>query len=174
MIQKRSLGQNFFVNKNLKNSIVRKTLENYNSTDNLLIEIGPGTGEFTQEITKSFQGDMIVIEKDSYISNKWSLFYPKIPIIEADILRISLTDISLLLKKDLAEYKNLIVFGSLPYNISKKIIEKVVMWKGISECFFIIQKEVAEKYTDKKSSILKLRTEPVSYTHLTLPTKRIV
>ena len=57
---KKSLGQNFLIDKNVLNKIVSLIkIENKS-----ILEIGPGTGNLTSYILKSNPKKLIVIEKD--------------------------------------------------------------------------------------------------------------
>jgi len=136
---KKSLGQNFFVNKNLAQQISDiVTKEN----PEVVVEIGPGTGSFTQLLNqKDFK--LILVEKDDPLSSLLEEKYPEAEIKNVDFLEWEM--------EELNEYieKRILFFGSLPYNVSKKIIKKVVKSKYFNtNSYFIIQKEVAEKYTD--------------------------
>ncbi len=144
---KKSLGQNFFVNENLGNYIIN-ILANSNCTS--VVEIGPGLGFFTEKLIKKFE-NVIVIEKDREIAQNLKFQFPKILVINNDFLDIDLNTIA---------GENTTFFGSLPFNVSKKIIKKIIESKYFTNpSFFIIQKEVAEKYLYKQPySILSLTT----------------
>ena len=58
---KKSLGQNFLIDKNLLKKIV--DIGNISKEDNIL-EIGPGTGNLTEYIIKSNPKQITVVEKD--------------------------------------------------------------------------------------------------------------
>ena len=147
MKAKKSLGQNFFVNENLGNYIV-DILSNSNCTS--VVEIGPGLGFFTEKLIKKFK-NVIVIEKDKEIAQNLKFQFPKVLVINNDFLDIDLDTIA---------DQNTTFFGSLPFNVSKKIIKKIIESRYFTNpSFFIIQKEVAEKYLYKQPySILSLTT----------------
>ncbi|MDX9738771.1 MAG: 16S rRNA (adenine(1518)-N(6)/adenine(1519)-N(6))-dimethyltransferase RsmA [Candidatus Dojkabacteria bacterium] len=147
MKAKRSLGQNFFVNKNLADHIVKKVSEN---DSKCVVEIGPGLGFFTEKLIPLFE-KVIVIEKDSILAENLRLRFPEIEVINTDFLDLKLEDIC----KGSFTY-----FGSLPYNVSKPIIRKIVESKNfLQPAYFIIQKEVAQKYIYQKPyNILSLST----------------
>ena len=63
---KKSLGQNFLIDKNIINKIV--TIANIQSNDNIL-EIGPGTGNLTESIINKKPKNIFVIEKDENLAN---------------------------------------------------------------------------------------------------------
>ena len=62
---KRSLGQNFLVDKNIIKKIVNIGNINENKT---VLEIGPGYGSLTESIAKLKPKKIIAIEKDKNLS----------------------------------------------------------------------------------------------------------
>ena len=60
IIAKKSLGQNFLIDKNIINKIVN-TIEIKNKN---VIEIGPGLGALTSKILEKKPKKLIIIEKD--------------------------------------------------------------------------------------------------------------
>ena len=63
---KKSLGQNFLIDKN----IVKKILNLIEIKNKNIIEIGPGEGAVTEEILKRKPKSLILIEKDYNLSKK--------------------------------------------------------------------------------------------------------
>ena len=57
---KKSLGQNFLIDKNIINKIINLV----NIKNRNIIEIGPGTGSLTNEILKKNPKNLLLIEKD--------------------------------------------------------------------------------------------------------------
>ncbi len=148
MKAKKSLGQNFFVNKNLGKHIVNKVMEVNPKT---IVEIGPGKGFFTHLFSEK-NVRIICIEKDNDLSQKLREFLPDIDIHNMDVLDIDF-------KKILQNREDIVCFGSLPYNLSKKIVDLLIKTENVKHHFFIIQKEVAEKYVQQeKHSVLSLKT----------------
>lgn len=148
---KRSLGQNFFVNKNLAKQIT-DIVEKENA--DLIIEIGPGSGSFTQFLAKQ-NSELFLIEKDDVLSKTLAKEYPSITVENADFLEWELDKLKVYSKE------KFLFFGSLPYNVSKKIIQKIITSDYFNtNSYFIIQKEVAQKYTDSapSNSILSVYT----------------
>jgi 16S rRNA (adenine1518-N6/adenine1519-N6)-dimethyltransferase len=135
---KRSLGQNFFVNKNLAKQIADIVIE---QKPDILIEIGPGTGYFTQFFIQH-PLQLIAVEKDNVLAEKLQGKYPSTEVKNTDFLEWDLNEL------DQYREKKILFFGSLPYNVSKRIVKKIVESKYFNmDSFFIIQKEVAQKYT---------------------------
>ena len=138
---KKSLGQNFLIDKNILNKIVNVT----NIENKIILEIGPGTGNLTSYIIKKKPKKFFVIEKDNelaiYLKKK---FNNKLTIINQDILKI---DESNFFKEKVT------VYGNLPYNISTEILSKWIInlkdnfW---FECLVLMfQKEVADRIIAK-------------------------
>ena len=145
VIPKKSLGQNFLIDKN----VIKKICEvgNINKQDNVL-EIGPGTGKLTEAIILKKPQKFIVIEKDkSLIKNLNEKFRRNAVVINEDFLKYDLSSLS---------NKNLIVFGNLPYNISSKILTKIISYNKKDFLFkrliFMFQKEVAERILAKDNT----------------------
>jgi len=138
---KKSLGQNFLINKNILEEIVNVT----DIQDKTVLEIGPGTGNLTSYILKKNPKQIFVIEKDNDLANILrNKFNDKITIINDDVLKIDETT----LFKD-----KVTVFGNLPYNISTEILSKWIInlknnfW---FDCMILMfQKEVADRIIAK-------------------------
>jgi len=147
MEAKKSLGQNFFINKNL-GKYISTLIEQLDCES--VIEIGPGKGFFTELLIDNFK-DITVIEKDAELAKELKIQYPNIAIINDDFLDI---DLDSLVTKDCC------FFGSLPFNVSKPIIRKIIQSKSFKkQSLFIVQKEVAEKYLyNPPYSVLSLTT----------------
>ena len=134
---KKSLGQNFLIDKNVINKIVNFVeLKNRN-----ILEIGPGTGNLTEEILKKSPKKILVVEKDDNLSNLLNeKFGDKIKVINKDILKTDENSLS---------NETLTVFGNLPYNISTEILcnwilnLKEKIW--FDYLILMFQKEVADR-----------------------------
>ena len=145
ILPKKSLGQNFLIDENILNIITE--LGNINNED-LVLEVGPGTGNLTQKILEKKPKNFTVIEKDKklvdFLKKK---FNKKIDIINEDMLKFSY-------EKNLN--KRIIVFGNLPYNISTQILSKWIKMKKLENFYkkFILmfQKEVADRIIAKDNS----------------------
>ena len=61
---KKSLGQNFLVDKN----IIDKITNTVSIKGNEVLEVGPGTGNLTREILKNNPSKMYLIEKDTFLA----------------------------------------------------------------------------------------------------------
>ena len=136
---KKSLGQNFLKDKN----IIKKIIGLIKVKNKNIIEIGPGNGALTNEILNNKPKSLILIEKDNNLTNNLKLKYKNIKNIKVynnDILDFDLEKI---------RFKNFIIFGNLPYNISSQILVKIIKNKkwppNYSDIIFMFQKELGEK-----------------------------
>ena len=134
---KKSLGQNFLTDKNVINKIINLT----SIQNEVILEVGPGTGNLTSHILKKKPKKFYVIEKDNKLaSNLNDKFKDQLIIINDDVLKVDET----LLFKD-----TVTVFGNLPYNISTEILSKWIVnlkdhfW--FNTLILMFQKEVAER-----------------------------
>ena len=138
---KKSLGQNFLIDKN----ILEKIVNIIDIKDKNILEIGPGTGNLTSYILNKNPKKFFVIEKDDELAiNLKNKFDNKLIIINDDVLNVDETN----LFKD-----KLIVFGNLPYNISTEVISKWIINLGNNFWFeslvLMFQKEVANRIIAK-------------------------
>ncbi|OUX38599.1 MAG: ribosomal RNA small subunit methyltransferase A [Candidatus Pelagibacter sp. TMED273] len=141
---KKSLGQNFLIDKNIINKIVEKANIKFEDT---ILEIGPGTGNLTEFILKKKPKKIYVIEKDTNLSSYlYKKFEKKLIIINKDFLNIKISDFK----------EKLIIFGNLPYNISTQILIKLIKLEDkelpYKELIFMFQKEVAQRILAQKDS----------------------
>ena len=140
---KKSLGQNFLVDKNIIKKIISLTkIKNCN-----IIEIGPGYGALTDEILKFNPKTFHIIEKDFELFSKLKLKFKndkRVFIHNIDILKFDLKKI--LRKKS-------IIFGNLPYNISSQILIQIIKINNlhdmVNDIIFMFQKELGEKIVCK-------------------------
>ena len=135
---KKSLGQNFLIDKNIIKLIINLggIVE-----DNILVEVGPGTGNLTEQILLKNPKKLILIEKDKNLAKHLlEKFNNKIMLINDDILNVEENELS---------DKKMIIFGNLPYNISTQILAKWIKHKNLNSIckkfILMFQKEVADR-----------------------------
>jgi len=134
---KKSLGQNFLIDRNIINKIVNiLTIEG-----NEVLEVGPGTGNLTKEILKNNPSKMYLVEKDTFlVENLKDIIDERVKIFNEDILKFD---------ENLLSKNKVIVFGNLPYNISTEILSTWItklkndFW--FSDLILMFQKEVADR-----------------------------
>ena len=142
---KKSLGQNFLIDKNIIKSIVNVGDVKKN---NVILEVGPGTGNLTEYILKKNPKKIFVIEKDSNLVNLLNgKFSDKINILNKDVLKFDLNNIS---------KEKIIIFGNLPYNSSTKTLTQWITTPEKFKCYkkliLMFQKEVADRILAKTNS----------------------
>ena len=154
LIPKKSLGQNYLLDRN----IAKKIIDSINILNQTIIEIGPGTGKITDEIIKEVPKKLIIIEKDNKLYELLLKKYTNINNVK--IFNIDAFDY------DYSVHKDAKIISNLPYNISTKLIIKLLCnYKIISEMLFMVQKEVAYKMDynkNRKNNKLKLIVEATS------------
>jgi len=144
---KKSLGQNFLIDKNIINKIIN--IGNINKSK-IIVEIGAGYGNLTTAITVAKPKKIFAVEKDKKIA-----FYLKSIFKDSDNIRIINNDILNIVKNKNLD-QNIIVYGNLPYNISTQILASLILlekWPPWYEILiFMFQKEVAERILAKEKS----------------------
>ena len=132
---KKSLSQNFIIDKNICKKIVKQADIN----NKIVVEIGPGYGFLTDILLMNSPKQILLIEKDCQLVLFLKQKYKnnnKIKILNDDAIKF-----------DFSKFKNIKIISNLPYNISTKIILYLFNFnKNISEMVFMIQKEVALKF----------------------------
>ncbi len=132
---KKSLSQNFIVDKNICKKIINLTKINKRE----VLEIGPGYGFLTDIILINKPKKLILVEKDDelalFLRNKYKE-NKNVEVINNDVLNFNFN-----------KFQNLTIISNLPYNIGTKIILNLFRYhKNICEMVFMIQKEVAIKF----------------------------
>jgi len=137
---KKKFGQNFLINKDIIKKIADIGSINKNSN---IIEIGPGSGNLTEELLKRNPKEIFAIEFDKDLTNhldKYKNNYKNFNYKIADALTFD--------EKSVFK-KNSIIFGNLPYNISLKLLIKWIYsdpWPPFyDQMILMFQKEVAER-----------------------------
>ena len=167
-LAKKSLGQNFLIDKNIIKKIISLTkIKNCN-----IIEIGPGYGALTDEILKYNPKSFHIIEKDYELYSKLKFKFKnnkRVFVHNIDILEFDL-------KKILS--KNSIIFGNLPYNISSQILIQIIKIKNlhtmVNSIVFMFQKELGEKIVCKFPSKFYGRLSIISNYKLIVKSKFFV
>jgi len=140
---KKSLGQNFLIDKN----VIKKIVNLVGVNNKNIIEIGPGKGALTNEILRRKPKSLSIIEKDKNLANNLKISYKKsknVKVYEEDILKFNIEKIV---------YEDSIIFGNLPYNISSQILVKLLKFKfwppKFNNLILMFQKELGDKIIGK-------------------------
>ena len=141
---KKAFGQNFLRDSNIITNIVKGSEINPNS---LVIEIGPGAGALTKELSV-YAKNVLCYEIDTQLE---SILDENL--VDCHNVKIIFDDF---LKRDIKEdikdyeYENIYVVANLPYYITTPIIEKLIESKvNFQSITIMIQKEVGDRFSAK-------------------------
>lgn len=137
---KKSFGQNFIVDKNIIDNIIKFSLVD---KDTMVIEIGPGAGSLTTALAASSKSVLCYEIDDSLkdvLSDSLNNF-DNVDIIYQDFLKANVSET---LKK--YNYDKLYVIANLPYYITTPIITKIIEDKlNVDKIVIMVQKEVGDR-----------------------------
>ncbi|MEB3102400.1 16S rRNA (adenine(1518)-N(6)/adenine(1519)-N(6))-dimethyltransferase RsmA [Ferviditalea candida] len=146
---KKSLGQNFLVDRNILLKIVNAA--GLDSAKGAL-EIGPGIGALTQQLAET-AGKVAAVEIDQRLIPVLEDVlrpYPNVKIIHGDVLKVNLRAV-------LADYfsglQGISVVANLPYYVTTPIVMRLLEERlPFENIVIMIQKEVAERMAAKPGS----------------------
>ncbi len=139
---KKHLGQHLLISE----GVIKKIVDTINvQPEDIIVEIGVGTGQLTEEILKRKPKILygIEVDKTAYplIEERFK-GYKNFVLIKDDFFNVNL--------KKLADNQKIKLIGNLPYNVASHIIVRAVEEIDIIKlCVFMVQKEVAEKLIAK-------------------------
>ena len=149
---KKQYGQNFLVSTRFADELIDALEIKEGDT---VLEIGPGDGMITNIILNTSDCRFFAVEVDyDLLPNLIRRFssFPNFKLIHNDVLKL---DLNTLIQENNIQGEIKII-GALPYNISKKIIDKFLNDAQelsdnvrISKMSFIVQEEVAKAYVAK-------------------------
>ncbi len=146
LMAKKALGQNFLLDRNITDKIIRLSLNAQGKNDfssEFVFEVGPGPGGLTRSILSQNPQKLTVVEMDNrciaIMNDIKKLVGDKLEIINGDAL-----------KEDLStkEQSPRHIISNLPYNISVPLL--LIWLKNIekfSSLTLMFQKEVADRIT---------------------------
>lgn len=146
LLAKKSLGQNFLLDMNITDKIIRTSLEAQHIADfhgQCVYEIGPGPGGLTRAVLKAKPDLLTVIEMDSrcieIMRELKDVYGDKMQIVEGDALKYPFNEKSALPKN---------IVSNLPYNISVPLLTNWLKnMRQFNSLTLMFQKEVAERIT---------------------------
>lgn len=136
-------GQNYLRDNNILEKIVKEIKP---GKDDLIIEIGPGTGALTTKLVES-GADIVAIEIDKRVKEELAEKFPGVTIKNEDFLKTDL--------KEINSYRNklLRIAGNIPYNLTSSIIFKLIEnAEIINDAVLMVQYEVAKRFIAEKGS----------------------
>lgn len=144
LMAKKALGQNFLLDQNITDKIIRSSLEVRGLTDfsgEDVFEIGPGPGGLTRAVLKANPHSITVIEMDErcieIMQELQAVYGSKLQIVNGDALKFDFGQKT--------EYPKSIV-SNLPYHISVPLLLGFLQqMRQFSSLTLMFQKEVAER-----------------------------
>ena len=128
---KKSLGQNFLIDKNIIQEVLRKAEIN----DEIgVIEVGPGIGSLTEQLAKVAK-KVVAFEIDDRlipVLGDTLSAYNNIKIIHEDVLQ---ADIEAVIEEEFSDVKEVIVVANLPYYVTTPILMNFLMYHKKSHDF---------------------------------------
>lgn len=146
---KKRLGQNFLID----SQVIEKILsESQIKPDDIILEIGPGIGFVTEQLVKNAKR-IIAVEIDKYAVEELNKLEAKnLEIIENDILKTDISELS---------DKKLKIIANIPYYITSPILVHLLgeiddsenkNRKSIEEIILMVQYEVAKRIVANEKS----------------------
>ena len=135
---KKQYGQNFLMDKNILDKISSSICPGQND---LIIEIGPGSGNLTKRL-KEYNASLVCFEIDKSLDKYLNLLEDdKTKIFYEDFMNVNLDEF---IKN--YNYKNIYVIANIPYYITTPIIEKITFSNiKVKSLLLMVQKEVADR-----------------------------
>jgi 16S rRNA (adenine1518-N6/adenine1519-N6)-dimethyltransferase len=134
---KRSLGQNFLVDRNLQRKIVAALGA---PTSAEVLEIGPGRGALTDHLVGCVRR-LVLVELDDDLARGLAERYdgrPDVRVVHADVLDVDLSE-------HCDDPSELVVVGNIPYNITTPIVFKLLERPRPREIVLMVQDDVADR-----------------------------
>ena len=146
MKNNKSLGQHW-----LNNREILEEIAGYLGEGETCLEIGPGLGTLTTSLLRRFD-KVIAVEYDERLAKNLPGSFPgkNLEVVNEDILKYDFSGVE----------GPFSVAGNIPYYITSPIIEKVLTSEHKPEkIVLLMQREVAERVCDTKTSVLSLFVE---------------
>ena len=135
---KKQYGQIFLMDKNILDKISSSICPGKND---LIIEIGPGSGNLTKRL-KEYKASLVCFEIDKSLDKYLNLLEDdKTKVVYEDFMNINLDEF---VKN--YNYENIYVIANIPYYITTPIIEKITFSNiKVKSLLLMVQKEVADR-----------------------------
>ena len=143
MATNKALGQHW-----LKNRAYLDEIAELAGEGPICLEIGPGLGTLTSSLLRRFE-KIVAVEYDADLARKLPASFPgkNLEVINEDFLQFDLSQMP----------EGYAVAGNIPYYITSPIIEKLLSASNLpSKIVLLMQKEVAERITSDKNTVLSL------------------
>lgn len=137
---KRSLGQNFLVDRGVARRIVEAVRVDRGCT---VLEVGPGRGALTEGLVgrvEAVHGRLVLVELDDDLASDLAGRFRDDPHVE--VVHESILDVRL---GDIASPDTLSVVGNIPYNLTSPILFHLLSPPRPREIVVMVQREVADR-----------------------------
>ncbi len=134
-------GQNYLTDRNT----ILKIVSNFNpQEDDSIIEIGPGRGALTRELS-SASDNITAIEIDNRVIENLSTQFPNVNFINQDFLKMDFGKLD--------NSKKIRVIGNIPYNITSPILFSLIENRSLfSDALLMVQYEVAKRMVSQPNT----------------------
>ncbi len=131
-------GQNYLTDRNT----ILKIVDRFNpSKDETIIEIGPGRGALTKELSLASK-NITAIEIDNRVIETLEIQFPNVKFLNQDFLKMDFTQFN--------SSKKIRVIGNIPYNITSPILFRLLENRTIvSDAMLMVQYEVAKRMVSR-------------------------
>jgi 16S rRNA (adenine1518-N6/adenine1519-N6)-dimethyltransferase len=134
---KKSLGQNFLVDRNLQKKIVDALGA---GAEDEVLEIGPGRGALTAHLAGRVER-LVLVELDDALAASLSETYrdrSDVEVVHADVMDVRLSEL-------VSDPGRLKIVGNIPYNITTPIVFHLLERPRPGVILLMVQREVAER-----------------------------
>ena len=139
----KKFGQNYLKDKNILRNIAE---EMDIQPDDVVVEIGPGTGALTEFLIEKCT-NLFAVEIDSRVISDLQSNFPNVKVIQHDFIKFDLATI------EKPADKKLRIVGNIPYNITSPILFKLIESRAlVSDAIMMMQLEVAQRILSKPNS----------------------
>ena len=146
---KKKFGQNFLIDLNLMKLLVETAAP---TKDDLVLEVGPGTGSLTQGLAEA-AGEVITVEIDTILAKitKMQLAeFDNVEVINADVLKSKHT-INPAVVEAIDNHRKkfagrFILISNLPYSVATPLMLNLIISEPrVGEMYVTVQREVAQR-----------------------------
>lgn len=136
---KKSLGQNFLIDRNIRDKIIDAAAITQND---VVLEIGPGVGTLTEELARR-AARVIAVELDGGLVQVLRDRLPseRVRVVEGDVLALEPPA----LVGEVSPKQRIKIVANLPYYITSPIIFHFLEWKRWEMMVIMVQEEVGER-----------------------------
>lgn len=139
MYAKKSFGQHFLRDQSVIDKIVSAAIP---EKDEVVVEIGPGTGALTSRLVDVVQHELVLIEADHDLLPALHEQFPQATILAADAVEVDYPTI--------VGQKPWLAVGNLPYNAANAIVMNILTApKPPRKLVIMVQKEVGDRMMAK-------------------------